>query len=278
MERRILGIIGAGAMGTAIIRGLLRGGHLAENILVCEPDPARAQSLSEWGINIQPNNQSLVKQAQGIIVAVKPQVLPEVLNEIADGYHAEVPLLSVAAGVSTTVLGMKLPEGTAVVRAMPNTPALIGEGVTALCGGKNASMEDISWAHELLSPLGKVVLVREELMDAVTGLSGSGPAYVYLFMEALIEAGVRAGIPRDTAKDLAYHTLQGSIKMAFETKEHPAKLREQVTSPGGTTAAALSVLERGAFRSLVSDAVWAAMERSKVLGNAGNKTNQDATK
>lgn len=267
MERRIIGVIGAGAMGTAIIRGLLRGGHLAEDILVCEPDPARTESLVESGLDIQPNNRSLVEKAQGVIIAVKPQVLPEVLKEIAEFYHADTPLLSVAAGVSTTTLEAALPAGTAIVRAMPNTPALIGEGVTAICGGTNASMEHLSWAHELLSPLGKVVIVREALMDAVTGLSGSGPAYVYLFIEALIEAGVRAGIPRDTAKELVYHTVQGSIKMAFETKEHPTKLREQVTSPGGTTAAALAVFEQGAFRALVSNAVMAAMERSKVLGS-----------
>lgn len=270
-QRRMIGIIGAGAMGTAIIHGLIRGGHLAEDLLVHEPDPVRVQALREWGINVQPDNESLVRQADGIILAVKPQVLPEVFQEIAGSYRSEVPLLSIVAGVSTTTLETRLPDGTAVVRGMPNTPALIGEGITAICGGIHTSMEHLSWAHELLSPLGKVVIVREELLDAVTGLSGSGPAYVFLFIEALIEAGVRAGIPRDIAKDLVYHTLQGSVRMAFETKEHPGKLREQVTSPGGTTAAALSVLERGAFRSLISDAVWAAMERSRILGSAGDK-------
>lgn len=267
MERRVLGVIGAGAMGTAIIRGLLRGGHLAEEILVCEPDADRRQSLVEWGLSVQPGNRELAQQVQGVIIAVKPQILPEVLADIGVNYPADVPLLSVAAGISTGILESSLPDGVPVIRAMPNTPALVGEGVTALCGGIHATMEHLSWAHELLSPLGKVVLVREGLMDAVTGLSGSGPAYVFLFIESMIEAGVRAGIPRDIAKDLVYHTMQGSVKMAFETKEHPAKLREQVTSPGGTTAAALATFERGAFRALVSDAVMAAVERSKELGD-----------
>lgn len=266
MDRQKVGVIGAGAMGTAIIRGLLRGGHLPEDILVAEPDAGRRQVIANWGITTASDNIDLLQQTDGIILAVKPQILPEVMKEIGPVFSENKPLLSVAAGITTSYLESFLPRDTPVVRAMPNTPALIGEGVSALSGGACATTEHLRWAHELLSPLGKVVMIREELMDAVTGLSGSGPAYVFLFIEALIEAGVQAGLPRDIARDLTYPTVLGSVKMAIETKEHPVKLREQVTSPGGTTAAGLARLERGAFRAVVSEAVQAAMERSKDLG------------
>lgn len=266
MERRVLGIIGAGAMGTAIIRGLIRGGHLPEEIIVFDTDPGKKQSLIDSGFRFLPDNRALVQQAEGVIIALKPQAVPDLLKEIGPDYPQGKPVLTVAAGISIAAYEESLPPGTPVVRAMPNMPALIGEGVTALAGGTFATMDDLSWAHELLSPLGKVLMVREPLMDAVTGLSGSGPAYVYLFIEALIDAGVRVGLSRDTAKEMAVSTVYGSVRMMQETKEHPAKLREQVTSPGGTTAAALAHLERGAFRGLISDAVAAAAERSQELG------------
>lgn len=253
-------------MGTAIIRGLIRGGYLPEEIIVFDTDPGKKQSLSDSGFRFSSDNRGLVQHAEGIIIAVKPQVLPGLLQEIGPDYPQGKPLLSVIAGISTAAFEESLPSGTPVVRAMPNMPAFIGEGVTALAGGTFATMDDLSWAHELLSPLGKVVMIREQLMDAVTGLSGSGPAYVFLFVEALIEAGVRAGLSRDMAKEMAVSTIFGSIRMLQETKEHPAKLKEQVTSPGGTTAAALAHLERGAFRALISDAVEAAVERSRELG------------
>lgn len=266
MGQRILGIIGAGAMGTAIIRGLIRGGHLPENIIISDTDPSKRQSLLDSGFRFLSDNRVLVQQVEGIIIALKPQVLPDVLKEIGPDYPQGKPLLSVVAGISTATFEQSLPPGTPVVRAMPNMPALIGEGVTGLAGGSFATMDDLSWAHELLSPLGKVIMIREQLIDAVTGLSGSGPAYVFLFIEALIEAGVRVGLSREHAKEMAVSTVYGSVRMLQETKEHPAKLKEQVTSPGGTTAAALAHLERGAFRALISDAVEAAVERSKELG------------
>ena len=266
MEQKLLGVIGAGAMGTAIIRGLLRGGHIAKEILVYDPDPVRRQTIEEWGLTCTGSNLELIQRADGIMIAVKPQILPEILSEVGADYPEATPLLSVAAGITTAYLEAKLPPGVPVVRAMPNTPAFIGEGVIALSGGKYATMDHLSWAHELLTPLGKVIMIRESLMDAVTGLSGSGPAYVYLFIESMIEAGVLAGIPRDIARDLVYTTVYGSMKMAIETKEHPAKLREQVTSPGGTTAAALAVLERNAFRANISEAISAAAQRSRELG------------
>lgn len=266
MGRRILGVIGAGAMGTAIIRGLIRGGHLPEEIIVSDTDPGKRQSLLDSGFRLLSDNRALVQQAEGIIIAVKPQVLPDVLKEIGPDYPQGKPLLSVIAGMTTAVFEKSLPPGTPVVRAMPNVPTFIGEGVTGVAGGSFATMDDLSWAHELLSPLGKVIMVREQLMDAVTGLSGSGPAYVFLFIEALIEAGVRAGLSRENAKEMVIATVYGSVRMLQETKEHPAKLKEQVTSPGGTTAAALAHLERGALRGLISDAVEAAVKRSKELG------------
>ncbi|HHZ20351.1 MAG TPA: pyrroline-5-carboxylate reductase [Firmicutes bacterium] len=266
MEQRKVGVIGAGAMGSAIIRGLLRGGYRPEEILVAEPDEARRRAMTDLGIAIAPDNAELVRRAAGVVLAVKPQILPEVMAEIGPVFTKNKPLLSIAAGISTSQLESFLPQGIPVVRAMPNTPALVGEGVTALAGGAWAAKEHLDWARELLSPLGKTVLIREELMDAATGLSGSGPAYVFLFIEALIEAGVRAGLPRDIARDLVYPTVLGSVRMAIETGEHPAKLREQVTSPGGTTAAGLVQLEKGALRAVISEAVLAATQRSQELG------------
>ncbi|WP_231133208.1 pyrroline-5-carboxylate reductase [Capillibacterium thermochitinicola] len=263
-----LGLIGGGLMGTAIIKGLLKQGYPANAICVADPDPARRQLLAELGVATFADNRAMLaalnkQEADGVILAVKPQVVPEALAGLDLG---GLPLLSIVAGYKVAALEALLPAGTKVLRAMPNTPALIGAGITALALGAQSGSAEQDWAEKVLRSLGQVVLVPESLMDAVTGLSGSGPGYVYLFIEALIDGGVLAGLPRALARELAVATVLGSARMVAETNEHPAVLRDMVTSPGGTTIAGLHTLEEAGFSGQVMRAVLAATDRAKALG------------
>jgi pyrroline-5-carboxylate reductase len=263
-----LGLLGGGLMATALIKGLLQQGYPAAQIYVSDPEPACRQRLDELGTKTFASNQTMLtalskKEAAGVILAVKPQVVPEALSGVD---YPDLPLLSIVAGYPLATLEALLPSGTKVLRAMPNTPALIGAGITAISAGSNCGAPELAWAEQILRSLGQVVSVPEKLMNAVTGLSGSGPGYVYLFIEALIDGGVLAGLPRALARELAVATVLGSAQMVIETKEHPAALRDMVTSPGGTTSAGVYALEQAGFAGQVMQAILAATERAQALG------------
>lgn len=262
-----VGFIGGGLMATAIIKGLLKQGYEAERFMVSDPDFTRREILGKLGIKtFQDNSEMLIalesKEVEGVILAVKPQVVKEALTDVK---IPELPLLSIVAGFPVSSLETLLPEAK-VLRAMPNTPALIGEGITAITAGTRSGEPEIKWAKEILSSLGAVVTIPESLMDAVTGLSGSGPGFVYFFIEALIDGGVLAGLPRQLSRELALQTVLGSTQMVSKLQEHPAVLRDMVTSPGGTTITGLTELELGGVHGQLMKAVLAATEKSKELG------------
>ena len=249
-------------MGEALLGGLLAAGRQPAELAVVEPDPARRQVLEERFPGVTVTSEPL--PADGVVLAVKPGTTGAAARAAGDAGCARV--LSIAAGVTIAALESALPAGTPVVRAMPNTPALIGAGAAAIAGGSSAGEVDLAWAEEVLGAVGVVVRVDEPLLDAVTGLSGSGPAYVFLVAEALIDAGVLVGLSRELASTLAVQTLLGSARLLAESTDGPEALRAAVTSPGGTTAAALAVLEDRAVRAAFLGAVRAATERSRALG------------
>lgn len=270
MKPQTLSFIGGGNMAEAMIKGLLRQGIASpEQISVSEPRQERTQFLATtYRVHIRPDNLSAVREGQVIILAVKPQVMVSVLEEIAPEVTPRHLVISIAAGISTSILASSLGSNQRLVRAMPNTPAQIGEGAIALCGSGSARPEDIALAKDLFGAVGKAHLVDEALMDAVTGLSGSGPAYVFMIIEALTDGGVKVGLPRDLAQALTLQTLVGAARMALETGEHPGRLKDLVTSPGGTTIAALHVLEEKGLRGALINAVVAATARSRELSQA----------
>lgn len=261
-----LGFVGGGQMGEALIRGVLGAGlYGAGQILVAEPAAPRRELLSErYKVESHAEAGPLFDSCQTIILAVKPQVMEPVLRQNAARIKAGANLLiSIAAGVPLAVMEKALaPEPVPFIRVMPNTPALVLEAASALAPGTHAGEEDMKKALAVFAAVGKTVVLPEASLDAVTGLSGSGPAYVFTFLEALIDAGIKTGLSRDVAELLARQTIIGSLKLAAESGKHPAELRAMVTSPGGTTIAGLHALERGAFRSLIMDAVEAATRRS----------------
>ena len=263
--------IGAGAMGEALIRGLLRAGRVAaDGMVAADKSPQRREHVaSEYGVQVTDDNARAIAGCSMVVLAVKPQHLEQALEELAPAVRPGQHLvLSVAAGVPTRAIEARLPEGTAVLRAMPNTAAAVGESATALCRGRHATDEDEKKGIWLLEAIGRVVVVPEPLMDAVTGLSGSGPAYAFLVVEALTEGGVAAGLPREQALVLAAQTLLGAARLVLETGRHPAELRQQVMSPAGTTAAGLLALERAGVKAAFWEAVLAASRRSRELGEA----------
>ena len=259
-----LAVMGGGKMGAALVSGLLSAGWAeAGQVLVVEPVAGRRDELAAAhpGLAVA---EELGGEIEGAVVAVKPGDVEDACRALAVAGVTRV--LSIAAGVPLAKLESWLGMGTAVVRAMPNTPALVGCGMAAIAPGTLASEEDMAWAEEILSAVGKVERVGEALLDAVTGLSGSGPAYVFLVAEALVEAGVAVGLPRPVAETLTVQTLLGSARLLAESGERAEALRAAVTSPGGTTAAALAALESRAVRAAFLEAVAAATERSKQLG------------
>jgi len=265
LEGKRIGFIGGGNMAEAIIKGLLAGGVSAEAIMVAEPlQPRREYLSSEYSV-LTNDNLDVAKRSDIIILAVKPQVAASVLTGLEPVISTDKLIISIMAGISTDFIEKTLTSGVRVVRTMPNTPALIQSAATAVCPGRKATDQDIETAREIFTRVGTVVAVPEKQMDAVTGLSGSGPAYVFTFIEALSDAGVKNGLPRDVATALAIQTVLGAARMAAETGDHPALLREKVTSPGGTTIAALHSLENGRFRGVIMDAVDAASQRSREL-------------
>lgn len=255
-------VIGGGNMGAALLAGMLESGVVEPAaIAVVEPVAARRQQLGEMfsGVDVVAD----VPPCRSAVAAVKPPDVPAVVTVAAAA--GAVRVLSVAAGVTTATLGAAAGEGVAIVRCMPNTPALVGEGVSAIAGGEGASDDDLAWAERILAGVGLVVRVSESQLDAVTGLTGSGPAYVFLVAEALMDAGVAAGLPRAAAEQMVTQLLVGSAKLLADRGD-PAALRAMVTSPGGTTAAGIGVLEDRAVRAALIGAVRAATERSRELG------------
>ncbi len=258
-------IIGAGVMGEALLSGLVRAGRRVDDLLVGEKRPDRARELEErYGVMVVSNAEA-TRKADTLALVVKPQDMNDVLEEIAPELRPGQLVVSIAAGITTSYIESRVPAGVAVVRVMPNTPALVDEGMTAIAPGSHCDDGHLAEAEQLMGSTGKVLRVPERQMDAVTAISGSGPAYIFFVVESMIEAGVHLGLPRATATDLVVQTVVGSAKMLRETGTHPVVLREQVTSPGGTTAAALRELETHKVRAAFLAAMEAARDRSRAL-------------
>ena len=259
--------IGGGQMAEALIGGMLSAKLCGpDQIRVADPSAERRDHLKrQFGIHAYGSNHEVAGWGEIAVLAMKPQILGNVLTEIA-GELAKVLVVSIVAGAPIRRMIEACGEGTRVIRAMPNTPALVREGVTALAIGSGVREGDVASVRQIFEAVGKVVPVEERLMDAVTGLSGSGPAYVFLAIEALIDGGVKMGLPRDIAGVLAAQTVLGAARMVLETGQHPACLRDRVTSPGGTTIAGVHRLEQGGVRASLIDAIEAATKRSQELG------------
>jgi pyrroline-5-carboxylate reductase len=257
-------ILGAGVMGETLLSGLLRSGRSAGDLVVTARRRERADELAErYGVRVL-DNVAAAEAADTLVLTVKPQDMGALVNQIRDHVAPGNLVVSLAAGIPTGFLESRLPEGVAVVRVMPNTPALVDQGMAAVSPGRSADVAHLEEAAELLRSCGRVVQVAEKHQDAVTAISGSGPAYIFYVVEAMIEAGVVLGLPRPTATELVVQTLYGAATMMRETGQHPTVLREQVTSPGGTTAAALRQLDdhkvRAAFISAMEAAAWRSRE------------------
>jgi len=265
-----IGFLGAGKMATALARGFIRAKLVGPSQVIAS-DPvaaARTAFAKETGAKAADSNVEVVQSAKVIFLAVKPDQVVSVLTDVREHFTRHHLLVSIAAGVPIAKLESGLSAGARVIRVMPNTPALVGESASAYAPGKSATSADTELAQKLFSAVGAAFQVKEYLLDAVTGLSGSGPAYVYQFIEALSDGGVAAGLPRDVATKLAAQTVLGSAKMVLETGQHPGALKDMVTSPGGTTIEGLHELEKGKLRGTVISAVRAATEKSKKLGQS----------
>jgi pyrroline-5-carboxylate reductase len=263
-----LGFLGAGKMATALARGFIHAGlTTADSILASDPyEAARSAISKEAGIKTTAANLEVLKFASVIMLAVKPDQVSDVLSEARPVFTDNHLLISIAAGVTLARMEAALPAGARVIRVMPNTPALVGASASAFAAGKSTTTEDAQLAQKLFSSVGVALQVKESLLDAVTGLSGSGPAYAFLLVEALSDGGVAAGLPRDIATKLAAQTLLGSAKLVLETGQHPGTLKDMVTSPGGTTIEGLYELEKAGVRGALINAVRAATDKSKRLG------------
>jgi pyrroline-5-carboxylate reductase len=268
---RKIGFLGAGNMAGALIKGLLSAKlYRPQDILVSDVQPEQLRKVKRlYKVDGVKSNQTVVREAQTIVLAVKPQILAQVLEEIRPAVTKHKLFISIAAGVPLRRLEAGLGSEARVVRVMPNTPALLGKGMAVVARGSKAKPQDERLTLTLFRGVGEALAVKDEaLMDPVTGLSGSGPAYVYLFAEALIAGGVQEGLSPTVATQLTFQTLEGAVAMLKETKKSPKELRDMVTSPGGTTLAGLSRLEEGQFTATVTAAVSAATRRSKELGQS----------
>ena len=268
MAQLKIGFLGAGKMATALARGFINAGLVKANQLVAA-DPyeaARKHFTAETGAKTVGGNVDAAKAATVLILATKPDQIATAVAEISGVFTKNHLVISIAAGVTLAKLEALLPAGARVIRVMPNTPALVGAGASGFALGKNATAEDGELTKKLLSAVGIAMQVKENLLDAVTGLSGSGPAYVYQFIEALSDGGVAAGLPREVATRLAAQTVLGGAKMVLDTGMHPGALKDQVTSPGGTTIEGIHELEKGKMRATVMSAVRAATEKAKKMG------------
>ncbi|MGH8862946.1 MAG: pyrroline-5-carboxylate reductase [Jatrophihabitantaceae bacterium] len=264
-----VGILGGGKIGEALLTGLLRGGRGPSDIVVSEKHPERARYLADsYGVKTLDVAET-VDAARTLVLAVKPQDIDTLLAELAPSVTTDHVIVSVAAGITTAKISSRLPDGVPVVRCMPNTPALVDEAMTAVSAGAHAAERHLAIAEALLGSVGRVVRVPESQLDAVTALSGSGPAYFFYLVEAMIDAGILLGLPRALAAELIVQTAIGSAKMLRDSGEHPVQLREAVTSPGGTTIAAIRELEVHGVRAALLAAIEAACLRSRELGASG---------
>ena len=278
LKNKQVGILGTGNMGEALIHGLLYG-HLCrpDQIFCSDVRPERLKVVREkYGVKTTSHNTEVVKQSEIIILSVKPQIMKQVVDEIAKYLDLSKLIISIAAGVPLDAIEACARKDLKLIRVMSNICVSVREGVSAIAGGKHALKEDLMMAKTIFDSVGKSLFIEEDLLDAVTGLSGSGPAYIFLIIDALADAGVKVGLSRDDALILAPQTVLGAAKMLIETGEHPGKLKDMVTSPGGTAIAGLHTLEEGGLRTTLINAVEVATERSKILGEMmkNNLTNK----
>ncbi len=267
MDKKIIGLIGCGAMGSALAKGMVeKNGTDPASVYLYDINKERRDSLAEEINAVSAENLAeLMTNCQHVFIAVKPQDIEGLLYSIKDMVKPGQLFTSIAAGMTINFIESCLPSGSRVIRLMPNTPCLLGEGTIAISIGENVTPEEREEVEALLKPLGITIRIPEDLMDAATGLSGTGPAYVFLFIETMIDAGVAVGIRRDVATDMVIQTVIGSARMLRGNKQHPAELRNTVTSPAGTTAAALQILEESGFRSCLLKAVIEATRRAEEL-------------
>jgi pyrroline-5-carboxylate reductase len=268
MFKEKIGIIGAGKIGSAILRGVIRTGLVRkEQVIASAPrDEARQALAKETGVKVTSDNGEVCDFADIVVLAVKPQGVKPVLSSVAKRLGRNKLLVSVAAGIPTSKIESCLESGARAVRVMTNTPCVIGAAASGYCPGSHATQEDLDKVGRILESVGIALPLEERHLDAVTGLSGSGPAFVFLFIESLADGGVQVGLSRDVALKLALQTVYGSAKMALQSGKHLGQLRDEVTSPGGTTITGLYTLEKGRFRGTVMDAVLQATNRSQALG------------
>jgi pyrroline-5-carboxylate reductase len=268
MTEHRIGFVGAGNMATALLEGILRAHTVSPTqVQISDIDGNKARAAAQrYGVTAASDTRDLARWASVLILAVKPQSMPEALSECAKELSHEALVISVAAGIRCDTISAALPSGTRIIRAMPNTPALVGAGATALCGSPTSTAADRELAQQLFDAVGRTVIVDETHMDAATGLSGSGPAYVMLVIEALADGGVRAGLSRETAQLLATQTVLGSAQLLLTSGDHPAQWKDRVMSPGGTTSAGVEALEAGRLRHTLMRAVMEATQRSRELG------------
>jgi len=265
-----IGFLGAGQMASALAAAWAKAGLLDPGkSIAADPVPAAREKFTAFaGIRTTASNREVADGCDTLVLAVKPQVMAAVLAEVQPGISPKHLVVSIAAGVTLKTLGQLLGEATRLVRVMPNTPCLVGASASAYSAGATATAADVELAGRLFGAVGKAFALPEHLLDAVTGLSGSGPAFVYVMIEAMADGGVKAGLPRDVALALAAQTVLGSAKMVLETGLHPAALKDAVASPGGTTIAGLHALERGGLRAALIEAVDAAAKRAQELGRS----------
>ena len=269
LKGKKIGFIGGGRMGEVLARGIISGGLVpASHVMIAEVIGERRDELSRaYGIVATQDNKQAARDVDILILAVKPQNIGEILDDVAPVVGKSPLIVSIAAGISTKFIETRLKKGARVIRVMPNTPALIGEGMTALTCGAAATETDLAQVRKIFDAVGLTVVVKENLMNAVTGLSGSGPAYGFIIIEALSDAGVRMGLSRDIALKLAAQTLLGAAKLCLKGDKHPGELKDMVTSPGGTTIAGIKALEEGKIRATLMAAVEAAALRARELGD-----------
>jgi pyrroline-5-carboxylate reductase len=268
LKGKHVGFVGSGNMGEALIKGLLHG-HLCrpDQVICSDIRPERRKALKEaYGVNVTEDNVEVVRKSDIVVLAVKPQILKRVVQEIAKSFQPSQLVISIAAGVSIDAIEACAKKELKLIRVMPNICVSVGEGISAIAANHHVEKEDLQLAKTIFDSVGKSLFVEENLLDAVTGLSGSGPAYIFLIIDALADAGVKVGLARADALLLASQTVLGAAKMLIETGEHPGRLKDSVTSPGGTAIAGLHTLEAGGLRTTLINAVEVATQRSRVLG------------
>lgn len=268
MKNSTIGFVGSGNMATALVKGLVESGlYSSDRLLASDSDPQKLKELTEkFGIKGYSSNRELVGGCTIIVLAVKPQVIREVLEEVRDGIRGDHLVISIAAGIPMAMIHSIVGSHIPLIRVMPNTPALIQKGISALAPGELVTPEQMKVAEEIFNAVGETVVVEEEMMDSVTAMSGSGPGYIFRIMEALVEAGEKLGFDRETATRLVVQTTLGAAHLAKESEKSLPQLREMVTSPGGTTAAALDVFERMGLGKVIQGGVEAARKRGAELG------------